>query len=208
MCDEVVKAPRRRWVRSSSFVRFFRPGLLLQDGLDFVGVRIGAEAEDALDLAFADVLFHAPDKAIEGGLRRVGDEAEHRGIDVVLDGFEDPGHEGFAEGHALAVDVRVVATGEVDPLEAARGAVSGDAHFFDLDGAVALHDEPLAGLQFLDLGRGGIEGRLDDGAFRGGDHHLVVLVPEAGADAVGVAGDEGVPGADDAPHDVTAVPIL
>ena len=182
--------------------------MLLQDGLDFIGVRIGTEAEDALDLALVDVLFHAPNQAIEGGLRRVGNEAEHRGIDVVLDGFQDPGHEGFAEGHALAVDVRVVSAGEVDPLEAARGAVSGGADFLDLDGAVALHDESLAGLQLLDLGGGGVEGRLDDGALGGGDHHFIVLVPEARADPIGVPGDEGVSGADDAPHDVTAVPIL
>ena len=105
----------------------------------------------------------------------------------MLDGFEDPGHEGFAEGHALA-ECRVVATGEVDPLEAAR-VRSAATHFFDLDGAVALHDEPLAGLQFLDLGVGALKAvwmtRRSDG-----DHHLVVLVPEAGANAVGVAGDK------------------
>ena len=55
---------------------------------------------------------------------------------------------------------------------------------------------------------GGVECGLNHRALRGGDHHLIVFVPKARTDAVGVPGNEGVSRADDAAHHITAVPSL
>ena len=183
------------------------PGTLFENGPHLSGIRIGTEAEDALDLALAEVAFHAADQSVVGGLCRIGNEAENGGVEVVLDGFEDAGHQGLSQGDPLAVDVGVVAAGEIDPLEAAGRPLTWCADFRDLTVTVAVDDERFSWLELFDVGRHGVEGGLDDRPFGGGHDHLVILVPEARADAVRIAGDERVATADDAAHHVAAVPV-
>ena len=125
----------------------------------------------------------------------------------MLDGLEDARNQRFSQRHALAVDVGIVAAREVDPLEAAWGALGCGPDLGDLRGPIAFDDEAFSWLEFPDFGRGCIEGGLNDRAFGGGHDDFIVLIPEAGTDAVRVAGDEGVPGADDAAHDIAPVPV-
>ena len=67
-------------------------------------------------------------------------------------------------------------------------------------------DDGGTGGDLLHLGRTEVEHRGQGGALAGDGHHLVVLVPVAGADAVGVADGEGRAVADDAGHEVATVP--
>ena len=186
---------------------FLDPGPLLENGSDLMGIRIGTQADDALDLALVEVTLHSPDQPVVGGLCRIGNEAENGGVEVVFDGFENARHQGFSQGDPFAVDVGIVAAGEIDPLEAAGGPIARFADFCNLAFAVAVDDERFAGLELLDVGGHGVEGGLDDRPLGGGDNHLLILVPEARADAVRVPGDEGVSAADNAAHYVAAIPV-
>ena len=46
---------------------------LLENGSDLIGIQIGTQADDALDLALVEVALHALDQAVERGLGGVGD---------------------------------------------------------------------------------------------------------------------------------------
>ena len=90
------------------------------------------------------------DQADVGGLRGVRDEAEDRVVDVVLEGLEHARGHGATERLSLAVDVRVVAAAEVDPLERALPDFQrvGERHV--VDAAVPLHDENVSRTDRLD----------------------------------------------------------
>ena len=125
----------------------------------------------------------------------------------MLDGLQNAGNQRLSKGDAFAVNVGVVAAGEIDALEAAGGVLCGIADSGDLTGPVALDDEGVTGLELFHIGRDRVEGRLDDGPLGGRDDDLIVLVPKTRADAIGVAGDEGLSCSNNAPHYIAAIPI-
>ena len=112
------------------------------------------------------------------------------------------------EGLPLAVDVDVVAAGEVDPLEGAGGPRERRGEGLLGDRAAALDDDRMAGLDLLHVGDSEVEDGHQRGALRREGDDLLVLEPEAGPDPGGVAGDEGVAVADQAAEGVAAVPLL
>ncbi len=168
---------------------------------------LGGGLEDAFFHLGAALLAQAVHEAEPGDLGGVGDEAEDGVAPVVIDGLEHLVGEAAAEGLALAVDVEVVAAREVDALEGARGAGQGGGELGGGDATVALHHDHMAGRHLLHLRGGEVEDGLQRGALGSEGDDLVVLEIKRGADAGGIARDEGVAVADEAAERVTAVPL-
>ena len=75
-----------------------------------------------------------------------------------------------------------------------------------MDGSVALDDEPFAGLQFLDLGRGGIGAVWMTGRSEAATMTSSSSYQKQGRMPLGSRAMKAL-GADDAPHDIAAVPV-
>ena len=161
------------------------------------------EADPAAGVGFEEGF----DEAVVARLRGVGDVGEDGVLEVVVDGADDLGHEGAAEGAAFAVDVGVVAARKVDALEDAAAGRGLGEDALDGDVAVAQDDDGVAGREFGDVGGGDVERGLDGDALGGDDGDLVVEIVVGGADAGGVAQSEGVAVAEGAADDEAAVPF-
>ena len=142
------------------------------------------------------------------GLAGVRDEAEDGAVDVPLHRIQDPPGEVAAERLAFLVDVRVVAAAEVDALEGALPLGGGGEHLLQRHAPVRLHDEGVAGREFLDVRGTHAEHRGQGRAFARHRDGLGGLEPECGADAIAVAEDERIAVADDSAQDVAAVEAL
>ena len=104
-------------------------------------VWIDAKPFDSGNLACVQVLFQALNQPIERGFGGVGNEAGDRVVKVVFHRFENPWHNGLAQSFALAVDVTVVASREVNALKAASLALSRRSNLFHMRLAVAFDDQ-------------------------------------------------------------------
>ena len=102
------------------------------------------------------------------------------------------GDERFAEVTAFAVDVGVVRTREIDPLEDAAAAFRRIEAVEDFHAAVGPRDDGLARRELHDFGGGAVERRLDRGAFAGCREDLVVKIKISGTDRMRVPDGEGV----------------
>ena len=133
--------------------------------------------------------------AVETYLRGIGDIAPKGVVKIISGSFEQGRDQRTAELFALPVDVGVVGSGKIDPLKYTTAARRRIKTIFDLDLAVAPHDDRFAGGQLHDFGGGAVECRLDRRPFTGDDKNFVIEVEIAGADRIGVADRKGVAGA-------------
>ena len=129
-------------------------------------------------------------------------------VDLPVHGIEDAPGEVAAERLAFLIDVRVVAAAEVDALEGALPLGRRGEHLLERDAAVRLHDEGVAGREFLHVRGTNAEDRGQGRALARHGDRLGGLEPECGADAIAVAQYEGVAVADDSAQDVAAVEAL
>ncbi len=81
------------------------------------GLGRGQDTGDLLRLAQVQVVFQFLEHAPIRRLGSVGDVAEDGVVQVLVHGLEHTGRDEAAQGHALAVDVRVAAAREVNALE-------------------------------------------------------------------------------------------
>ena len=148
---------------------------------------------------------------VVGHLGGIGNEAEHRPVEVVPDGVENLRHQRLPERLPFAVDVGIVPPGKVDPLEGAGPQVSLGGEGFDREFAghavlLLLHHRDMAGIEFPDRFLLTTEDGHQGNPFAGEGDHLVVLVVVAGANAAGIPQDEGIPVPDHPGDGVAAVP--
>ena len=151
------------------------------------------------------MVFKAFDQTVEAGFRRIGNETRDRVVEVVFDGLHDLGDELTTELFAFGVDVLVVTAAEVDALKTAGLSLTGLLDLWHGNRAVALDDERVSRLDFVNVLGAEVEGGLDDRSLTGDDHYLVVFVEKRRTDAVRIPHDERVAVADHAAHDVPAV---
>ena len=161
---------------------------------------------DQRGLLGVEVLVEPLHHTVEGGFGRVGNVAEHGVVGVAVECADDRPDEVDAHLLAFAVDVAVGAAAEVDALEGAGGLSAGGEDLPEGEFAGAVHQQGFPRLDLADgLGRE-VEGGLEHGALRGHGEHFVVLIPEGGADAPGVAHGEEFARAGDSAEHVAAVP--
>ena len=111
-----------------------------------------------------------------------------------------------SEFFSLAIDVHVGASAEIDSLKGAGGEFLGLKNLFHAHPAAFVHEESLSGKEFVNGVCLHVKGGLDDGAFGGNDHDLVVFIPECRANAPRVAQRERLAGACDAADNISSVP--
>ena len=160
----------------------------------------------AVALQAVEVDVQSFDQAEEGHLGRIGNVGDDGVLDVVVHGGQNLVHQSAAQLLALLVDVLIAAAAEIDALEGAGLQGLGRVDLLEADAAVLTREEGLTRLEFVNTFKGHVEHRLDDGSLGGEDEDFVVLVPEGGADAPGVAQGKGFAAARHATHDVAAIP--
>ena len=150
-------------------------------------------------------LPHAVGHAIESHLCRVGNVGEHRVRHVAADGLADGRREQPAQLFALAVDVAVGASAEVDALEAALPCLLRRHNLFGAHLAAPLHRQHLPRQQFRNPVGIEVEARLYHRPFACHHHHFVVLIPEGRPYAPRVAHGKHLARACNAAHHVASV---
>ncbi len=122
---------------------------LIQDGLDFLVVRVCTEAFDAGNFARVKVLFQPLDQPVKRRFGGVGNEARDRVIQIVFHGFQHTRDDAAPECFSFVVDVLVVAAREVDALEAAGLPYSRWTDLFHQGFAAAANEQGATWRHFL-----------------------------------------------------------
>ena len=173
----------------------------------FRSQRAGSDAiQDLHPHLLAAVEAEAVHHAVVGGFCGVRDEGEDSLVEGIADGGDDLIHESGTHRLALAIDLRVVATREVDLLKRAGRVFLRGVELGIGNGAIRLDDDDGARIERLDIAGLGFENGHQRHTLGGegddvlGDEHV------AGADAARVAHDKHVAIADSAADCVSAVP--
>ena len=165
-----------------------------------------AEAFYLFDFLLVEIVVKSFHHAVIGRLGGVGDIAEHRVVQFIVHGFEDRLDERPPQFLALTVDVHVGAAAEIHAFEGAGLHVLCRQYLLRAQPAAFVHQQGFAGLEFVHVLCFHVERGLNDGAFRCHHHYLVVLIPEGGPDAPGVAHAHHLAAARHAAKHVAAVP--
>ena len=131
--------------------------------------------------------------AVETHLRRVRNVAEKSVFEIVVHRFQQLGHQQFPQQFPFPVDIRVVRTGKIDPLENTTAAFRRLQTILDLQLAAGRYHQRLAGRDLHDFRRGTVEGRLDRRPFAGRDKHFIVKIKISRPDRVRIADHERLP---------------
>ena len=178
----------------------------------YVGQGLVAELAGSRKLAYAhaahvvEVLVEGLYHAYERHLGRVGDEGEHRAVEVRPYHFGKLRHNVGAQGLALEVDAGVAAAREVHALERAPCVRRLGQYALYRGRAFAVDYHGAAGLELLDVGNVDVEHRLYHRALRRHHNHFVVDVVERRTYARRVAQGEGSARTRCAAYGVAAVP--
>ncbi len=150
----------------------------------------------------------AVQEAEVGRLGRVWNEAEHRVLKVIVDGFDHLLHQLLAEAFALLVDLGIIAPGKVDALKGAGLRLTDVRELLHGEGTAGLHHGHMRRRQLFDVFFRHLKHGHQRHALGGEGEDLVILIVPARADAVRVAHDKEVTAADH-PHDgIAAIPDL
>ncbi len=169
--------------------------------------RHAAQGFDALDFLFVQVMLEAVEQPVERHLGRIGYKREHGMGDVSVDGLQHLRGELLTQFLALAIDILVRSTREVDTFKRASAVAPLVEDAFYGHFAVAAHEQRTSRLQFLYVLILQVKRRLEHGALRGQDDDLVIAVIECGADAPGVAHGEHLSAARQATDHIATVKV-
>ena len=171
------------------------------------GLRLGG-VKDGLDGAGAPAAVNFVNEPVEGDFSGVRDEGKNGVFEVISNRFKHLAAKRGAEGFALGVDFRVVATGEINAL---KGAVAlglrGGDDFLNVRGAVAFDNDGMPRCEFVYAFARSVKDRHEGGALGGDGKNLVVVQIITGADAMRIAQDKSVTVADESNEGIGAIPF-